>query len=264
MGLYWHKGIWVVLVLALFWGGCRALKDDAAGGVPAPTAAPTATPSSSAPAPSPPSPTPQLAAELTPEVRLDLLREVLGRSILAKIDLNGLNFNKDPSQSSANSSFSAEVGKVEFKQVFSEPNQGQLRILAQGDYQKMATTSGPQLLYLNPLTVDLEYTAYSPQSLCVQKLQVTGKVQCTLALIYGYAADTLDVSGQCWSHTGGVLDNLQLALGNDVHRVRYEIAVKGHGLGREFKVYQWTGAASVDGVVVDLTQIPIPADHCGK
>jgi hypothetical protein len=197
-------------------------------------------------------------------LRFNLLKEALGQSILAKIDLTGLNFHKNDAKSSVTSGFTTEIGKIDFTQVLGEPKQGQLLIQAKGDYQKMLTGSGPQLLYLNPLVLDIDYKGYAPPSSCTQGAQLTGKVRCTLALMYAYAANVVDLSGQCISHRDGILDNVQVTLGGDTHRIRYDLAVKGNGLGREFKSYQWLGAASFDGNAVVLTHINDSPEKCDK
>lgn len=261
-GIYW--GVVAALMLSSVGvNGCRALKDDAPGKAPASTPSAPAVSSPAAAPTTPPPPPPLATLDTTAPFRLDVLRESLGRSILKEINPKLLIFNKNKLQAE-NITFTSESGKFDFNQNFGEAAKGRLIVQASGAYQKVATSSGPQLLYLNPAVVDAEFKAYPFTSLCGRTLQVSGKVRCTLSMVYGYATDTIDVGGQCMSHTNGTMDNLQVVLGSDVHKVRYSVQVKGHGAATDFASYQWLGTAAVDGLEMSLTQLPGSSDQCAK
>lgn len=268
-----HRSYFVVcglLALVVLGAGCRALKDDAPSqsSTAAPATSPTTAPAAGASAPVASPPSSPTTASPPPEAvtafRLDLIREALGRTVLTQVEPKNLIFHKNTAQGVENPNYFSETGKFEFSQALGEPNKGQLVVAASGGYQKITTASGPQLLYLSPAIVDVEFKAYSLSTLCGQGIQLTGKVHCTLALVYGYAADTIDVSGQCMSHTNGVMDNLLMGMGSDYYKARYSVQVKGHGAAREFKTYQWSGAASLDGMSVDITQLPGTVEQCKK
>lgn len=157
-----------------------------------------------------------------------------------------------------------EGGGLVFNQVLKGEGDGQGAIHAAGTYQKLDTVSGGTAIYTNPVAIDFNFDRFQIKSECYGTISLTGKIHCTLNATYTYGANILSGTGQCMTHTNGILDNLRVGVGANLHKVRYVLGFKIQGSPKDWKAYQWVGSAYVDGIKVDFTQFNETPNTCDK
>lgn len=265
------QGLFVGGVILVGLCGCRAMsKNDPTALAPAPAA-----PAASAPAAqgSKPTPGPSPAASPAPAVKpvdskadanVFLLREALGQSLLPLIDGNRIGLQKTVIKGGSDPNITIEGGKLTLYQLFQGSGGGQGSITVAGGYQKLATTSGEALTYVNPMTIDFSFTGLAIQTGCYGTMSVTGKVRCSLSGTYTQGIHSLTGTGQCMTHTNGILDNLRLDGGGESHKVRYTLGFKVRGDPQDWRSYQWVGSAYINGQNVDITHLNDIQNICNK
>lgn len=251
-----------VCILVVLFGsvGCRAFKESD----PPPAQAPSEPPAS-APQPDTSKPLPQSAPPPEPNnpqpidnndgFKIDLLREALGRGILPTIDTALITLKEASTAGSKDPNISSESGKLEFKQG---------GISASGNYNKLGTGTGSQVVAVSSALIDFDLAAHSVTSLCGHALLLTGKVRCTLTGVYSSTSKVLDAAGYCFTHQGGISDNLSIAIGTESHKVRYNLSYKVKGDPLNFENYTWVGMALVDGQSYKMPQPDNVFNICNK
>lgn len=245
--------------------GCRAMsKDDAP--TPSTTPAPTTQEPSTTPAPSPkPAPTPGTNPSESKDIsNITALRETLGQSILPLIDGGLLTLQKTSPKGAADPNITLEGGKFEFNQILKGDGGGQGTAQATGSYQKLGTISGGGAIYVNPTSIDFNFDGLKIKSGCHGTLSLTGNVHCSINATYTYGANILSGTGQCMTHTNGILDNITIEIGGTTQKIRYVLGFKIQGDPTDWKAYQWVGTAYVGGISVDLTQLNDSQNTCNK
>lgn len=256
MRFFWTS---LLLVATLLSVGCRAMSDKA-GSAPSASPAPTgAPPKPTAPPPKPaapsqssPTPKPSKDIDFKENFRKDLLREALGRASLALLNSANLVYEKTSDKGAATPNFWTEFGKIRFDQVLGTVASGASTLHIGGPYHRVVTTSGPQVTSFGPLAVDLSAHDLGVASTCGHDILVNGAVRCTVSGVYDHSSQVMDASGQCMTHTGGVLDNLRLDIGGGIHTARYVLSIKAHGNPLSWSSYTWTGMAYINGLKTEL------------
>lgn len=243
--------------------GCRAISK---GDTPTAPVTPPASAGESKPTPTlPPTPTPQTTTSDSKDTPPSLiLREAVGQNIINLINGELLVLQKNTQKGGSDPNITLDGGKFEFNQPLQGDTGGPGQIHATGTYQKLGTTSGDTAIYTSPTTIDFNFEGLQVKSGCYGNLFLTGNVHCTLSANYAYGTHTLNGTGQCMTHTNGILDNIRLDIGGNTHKVRYVLGFKVHGDPLDWKAYLWTGTAFVGGIAVDITQLNDPLNICNK
>jgi len=189
--------------------------------------------------------------DINDNFRIDLLGEALGKHIITQLEPKLINYQANIK--SSNTIASTESGHFSYSQTIMGSKGGKLELTANGNYQKIKSTSGETDTYFEPSTLNIDGLNYNERSECGHEYKVNGHVRCILQGNYKENVQKLNISGQCYTHTGGTLDNLKYSLSDGIHKVRYTVTVNIVGTGTVFESYKWGGSTWVDGIPTKTT-----------